>query len=418
MMKVKILLTCICLAAFPTHAMNMYEDVENTNANQEITQLFTQGQLAQILAPIALYPDTLLSHILIAASYPLEVVEAYRWQSKREGMSDYEFSEALEEQDWDASVKALVPFETVLAKMHDDLSWMRDVGDAFLGQEQDVLDTIQLLRQQAYEAGNLDNLAKTKVDFDDKKIIIVSKEPDVIYVPYYDSRVVFGDWRWRHFPPRYWYETHYYQPLAWHAGVHIGVRFFFSAFHWHLGHVVVNHHHSFKHRKRHHIIKSGYTKRWHHKPRHRKNVSYRTTVIKNKYQRASSHTVRYTHQKGNEKLARNTNLSVHNNVVKKISSSTSKRNESKRIERADKKVTHKMPNRHNKKRQLPIEQQYERVHKENIKNKNRYIDKTNKASNKKVNHTKKSHSDKRKHNISAPSAHSHKTKKVRHSNKF
>ena len=298
-----------------------YHSSDSQQANEAEQALLSEGQLAQLLAPIALYPDSLLSHILIAASYPLEVIEAYRWRELQGNISDSKLAKRLEQQDWDASVKAIVPFETVLEQMNKDLGWLRQLGDAFLAQEQDVLDSIQALRLQAKEAGSLNTIDKIDVEYEQEKIVIVSREPEVVYVPYYDTRVVYGHWRWHHYPPAYWrhryaFHTGYhdYGLISWHRGIHIGVGFFFSAFHWNNGYVIVNHrrgfhnHYRYHTRKRHHILYSGYSKRWQHKPYHRRNVAYRTALVKEKYRsqypHKRNHAVRYANKVGTGKITR------------------------------------------------------------------------------------------------------------------
>ncbi|REL26288.1 DUF3300 domain-containing protein [Thalassotalea euphylliae] len=297
-----------------------YQSTPSQQGSEAEQALLTEGQLAQLLAPIALYPDSLLSHILIAASYPLEVIEAHRWRESQGSISDEKIAKRLEDQDWDASVKAIVPFETVLEQMNKDLGWLRQLGDAFLAQEQDVLDSIQALRLQAKEAGSLNAIDKIDVEYEQEKIVIVSRQPEVVYVPYYDARAVYGHWRWHHYPPAYWrhryaFHTGYhdYGLINWHRGIHIGVGFFFSAFHWHSGYVIVNHrrgfhnHYRYHNRKRHHILYSGYSKRWHHKPYHRRNVAYRTAFVKEKYRsqypHQRNHAVRYANKVRTGKIA-------------------------------------------------------------------------------------------------------------------
>ncbi len=119
---------------------------------------FSKEELDQILAPIALYPDDLLSSVLMASTYPLEVVQAARWvkepaDAKLKGDA---FEKALENQDWDPSVKSLTPFPEVLEMMSDQLEWTQKLGDAVLAQEADVMEQIQYLRDKADEAGNLE----------------------------------------------------------------------------------------------------------------------------------------------------------------------------------------------------------------------------------------------------------------------
>jgi hypothetical protein len=122
---------------------------------QEAEKYFKQEELDQMLAPIALYPDDLVTQILMAATYPLEIVQAARWTAQNKNLKGDALTEALEKQDWDPSVKSLVNFPDVLSKMNENLEWMQKVGDAFLAQEKEVMDTIEMLRKKAQEAGNL-----------------------------------------------------------------------------------------------------------------------------------------------------------------------------------------------------------------------------------------------------------------------
>ncbi len=112
---------------------------------------YSQQNLDQMLAPIALYPDALLSQILMAATYPLEVVEAARWSKARPGLAGDDSVRAAETEDWDPSVKSLLAFPQVLARMDENLQWTQLLGDAFLDQQSQVLDTVQSLRRKALE---------------------------------------------------------------------------------------------------------------------------------------------------------------------------------------------------------------------------------------------------------------------------
>lgn len=275
----------------------------NNNEQDEVVE-FSQAQLEQILAPIALYPDSLLSHILIASTYPIEVIDAERWLEKNHELvkdnNNKALMDAAEDQDWDASVKALLPFENIIKKLSNDLHWMTNLGDAFLQDQAKVLASVQSLRQQADTAGNLDKMDNVNVVRESKTIIIQAAEPEVIYVPYYDTRVVYGDWRWSHYPPIYWhYPRHYVRhrgPYYWHNPVHLSVGLFFGGVHWHNRHVVV-HHHKSRYYKRHshqRVTRNYQSKKWQHKPRHRKGVAYRNSRIQKKYRR---HTPSVDHYK-------------------------------------------------------------------------------------------------------------------------
>lgn len=142
----------------------------------------SQAELEQMLAPIALYPDSLLTHILIASTYPLEVVQAQRWLAQRPKLSLDQIMSQAEDKDWDPSVKALLAFPVVLQKMSDDLDWTQRLGEAFLEDEGQVMNGIQSLRQQADKANslaNMDNMAITRAN---NHIIIEPVRREIVYV--------------------------------------------------------------------------------------------------------------------------------------------------------------------------------------------------------------------------------------------
>jgi hypothetical protein len=267
--------------------------VSFTTAAEQETQRFSDAELAQMLAPIALYPDSLLTHILIASTYPIEIVEAHRWLKKNDNANTEQKSQLLEAFDWDASVKALIPFERVLSRLSGDLSWTQALGDAFLQDESRLLLSIQTLRKQAKLAGSLRKMGNMDIRYEGDNILIVPRQKEVVYVPYYDSRMVYGSWFWTAYPPVYWHSNHrvqlsHYRPFYWSTGVHITFNYFFSAFHWHNRHVVVVTPHRaryryYNQRPRRLITNGGYAKRWSHQPSHRKSVAYRTKRTSEKY---------------------------------------------------------------------------------------------------------------------------------------
>ena len=167
------------------------------------------GQLDQLVAPIALYPDPLLAQVLMASTYPLEVVQADRWAKANKKLKDEKLKAALEKQDWDASVKELVSTPTVLAMMNDKLDWTQQLGDAVLAQQADVMDAIQRLRAKAQANGKLETTKQQKVTVKQERagapiIEIEPASPDVVYVPYYDPAVVYGEWPYPDYPPYYY----------------------------------------------------------------------------------------------------------------------------------------------------------------------------------------------------------------------
>jgi hypothetical protein len=258
-----------------------YEDDERT---------LSDAELAQTLAPIALYPDTLLTHILIAATYPLEVIDAERWLTKNTALTSSQRQKRVDKKPWDESIKALLSFPRVIGKLSEDLNWMRALGDAFLANESRVLGSIQSLRQQAERAGNLAKMDNMEVIKEQQVIIIEPAQTSIIYVPYYDTRVVYGRWHWVHYPPIYWQSPYQYASTPshfyWGHGVHISRRFSFSAFHWHNHHVVVNHYNRATRREyysRKKVVNSHHAKRWNHQPKHRRGVAYSSGRVKQKY---------------------------------------------------------------------------------------------------------------------------------------
>ncbi|MGL5147920.1 MAG: DUF3300 domain-containing protein, partial [Plesiomonas shigelloides] len=256
--------------------------------SQVNTARFSEAELAQLLAPIALYPDTLLTHILIASTYPLEVVEASRWQRKHSKLSPNKLMDKAEKQGWDPSVTALIAFPDVLSRMSDELDWTQDLGDAFLADEAGVLDSIQLLRREADNAGNLNGGSQLVVKRQPTQIIIESPNPEVIFVPYYDPRRVYGYWRWQRYPPVYWSPfpgyIHYHNHFGWNSGVSISFNFYFSNFHWYDRQVIVHqHHHHYKRPPEPRYAISQGAQRWRHDPGHRHGVAYRSAEIRQRF---------------------------------------------------------------------------------------------------------------------------------------
>src|SRR6266853_3850297 len=206
----------------------------------------TQQELDQMLAPVALYPDSLLSQIFMASTYPLEVVEAARWSRGNPGLTGQQAVDAVEQKDWDASVKSLAAFPQVLAMMDQQLEWTARLGDVFIAQEPQVMETVQSLRQKAYAAGNLRSTQQASVVQQGDALAIEPASPEMVYVPYYDPRVVYGAWWWPAYPPVYWapWPGYYAYPgyavgFAWGVGITVGARFFFSACDWRARHVTV-----------------------------------------------------------------------------------------------------------------------------------------------------------------------------------
>ena len=203
----------------------------------------TPEQLQQLVAPIALYPDSLVAQILAASTFPEQVVEADRWLQAHPDLKGDALAQAVDQQPWDPSVKALTAFPSVLGNMDKNLSWTSSLGDAYYNQQQDVMDAVQVMRQRAQAAGNLQTTPQQTVATQDSTIVIEPASPDVVYVPAYDPWLVYGDpivaWPGWYPYPGIWFDGPY---LSFGIGFGIG---FFGGFGWGWGHWGFDWHHRY-----------------------------------------------------------------------------------------------------------------------------------------------------------------------------
>ncbi len=259
--------------------------------------VFRQEELAQMLAPIALYPDDLLAQVLIAATYPLEIVQAARWARAYPNLGGDELTGALEAQDWDPSVKSLIAFPQVLTMLDEHLDWTQKLGDAFLAQRDEVMDTVQNLRARAQAQGTLQSTNEQRVIVEERIIRIEPPSPEVVYVPVYDPTIVYGSWWYPAYPPFYYY--HHYpgyvvgRPVVF-MGFGVGVAawgYAWGGFHWARHDVVINinrHVHINPRIDRHRYVntirvpESG-RGAWVHSPAHRKGIAYRDPGMARKF---------------------------------------------------------------------------------------------------------------------------------------
>ena len=249
-------------------------------------------QLEQIVAPIALYPDDLLSQVLMASTYPLEVVQAARWTSQNPNMTGKALEDAMAKQTWDPSVKGLVAVPQTLAMMSEKLDWLQQLGDAFLDDQGAVLDAVQRLRKRAEGTGNLKTSPQMKVSNVSRPgptgqpaeyIVVEPADPQVMYVPVYDPGVVYGAWPYPDYPP-YYYEppgwipgTYAYGALAFGASVAVGAAIWGGANWWNRSvNINANRYNSFNRTN----IAGG---NWNHNVNHRGNVPYRNNATAQKF---------------------------------------------------------------------------------------------------------------------------------------
>ena len=259
--------------------------------DQPTARQFNQEELDQMLAPIALYPDSLLAQILMAATYPLEVVQADRWARANRNLTGDQLNNALDQQDWDPSVKALVPFQQVLSMMDERLEWTQKLGDAFLDQQDEVMDTIQQLRAKAQAAGNLRDTEEQTVSEEDGEIEIEPAQPDVVYVPVYDPTVIYGPWWYPDFLPFFFLPPPgvvigFHGRMGFGRGIGVGRSWGYAWGHWDW-----RNHHLNVNTDRHININRNIdiaapniqTTRWQHDVSHRKGVSYRNETTRQRY---------------------------------------------------------------------------------------------------------------------------------------
>jgi hypothetical protein len=245
-------------------------------------------QLQSLVSPIALYPDSLLSQMLMASTYPLEVAEAANWQRNNARLSGTQLQDALKPQTWDNSVKSLVSFPEALSMLGNKLDWTQKLGDAYLAQPKDLMSAVQALRAKAKQAGNLKSNPQVQVSTDpEANIIIVPSNPQVIYVPTYNPMVVYGAWPYPAYPP---YPA--YNPawgfMAFGAGLAVGAALW-STPHWGSGSITVNNNtfnnfnHSFNSVNNLASEHLGGSSNWNYNAAHRDGVPYSNSALNNRY---------------------------------------------------------------------------------------------------------------------------------------
>jgi len=263
------------------------------SAPDQSQQLFKPEELDQLLAPIALYPDTLLAEILMASTYPLEVVQADRWTTENKNLKGDQLKAAVDKQSWDDSVKALVATPSVLSMMSSKLDWTQKLGDAVLAQQPDVMDAVQRLRAKAQANNKLTSTKEQKVTTTTQQgrdvIVIEPAVPDTVYVPYYDPAVVYGTWPYASYPPYYFPPPYGYVSgallatgLAFGAGYALGRwtsggNYWGGGLNWGNRNINVN---------RPVNINTGNINvgnNWQHNPVHRQGVKYSNTNVQQKF---------------------------------------------------------------------------------------------------------------------------------------
>lgn len=249
---------------------------------QSDQSLLKPEQLEALVAPIALYPDPLLANVLAASSYPLEIVQADRWLSEHKNLKGEQLKAEVDKQAWDDSVKALVSTPSVLATMSQKIDWTKNLGDAVLAQQPDVMDAIQRLRSRAYANKKLTPTKQQKVAVqqqDGKQVIVIEPTvPDTMYVPYYDPAVVYGEWPYASYPPYYFGYPPYIGSGIIAAGIGFGAAYLVGRwwgnywggrFNWGNNNFFVN--------------RANTINGWRHNPAHRQGVRYASANVAQRF---------------------------------------------------------------------------------------------------------------------------------------
>ncbi len=257
-------------------------------------------QLDSLVAPIALYPDPLLSQVLVASTYPLEVIQLQQWLAQNKSMNEKQLADAVKKQDWDPSIQGLAALPDVVKLLSENIKWTTDLGNAFLAQQNDVMDAVQRMRKKAKDAGNLKSSEQVKVEtktVESTQVIVVEQaNPQVVYVPSYNPTVVYG-------PPVYAYPPIAYPPPGYYAAgmaISFGVGVAMGAMWgggwgyncgWHGGNnnVTINNNNNFVNNSNRvnggNRVNSGNrgNSNWQHNPQHRGGAPYSDRNTANKY---------------------------------------------------------------------------------------------------------------------------------------
>ncbi|WP_454624882.1 DUF3300 domain-containing protein [Bradyrhizobium cenepequi] len=289
----KILLALALLLTVPVAALAQATNNPPVQGNQSqpapqaapSEQLLKPEQLEALVAPIALYPDDLLANVLAASTYPLEVVQADRWVAEHKNLKGDALKNEVEKQSWDDSVKALVSTAAVLTMMSDKIDWTKNLGDAVLAQQLDVMDAIQRLRAKAHANNKLVTTKQQKVSVqtqENKQVIVIeSADPNTVYVPYYEPAAVYGTWPYADYPPYYFGAPPYIGAGVIAAGLAFGTgwaigrwgNYWGGGCNWGNRNLYINHYNRI----------NNVGNNWQHNPAHRQGVRYSNANVQQRF---------------------------------------------------------------------------------------------------------------------------------------
>ncbi|MGO4551319.1 DUF3300 domain-containing protein [Lysobacter sp. 2RAF19] len=301
MLSAAVTLDAAAQSSVPTERASSSSQSASTQGASTQSAVFSKEEIAQLVAPVALYPDSLLAQVLMASTYPGDVADAAKWVKDHPDTKGDAAVKAVAKEDWDASVQSLVAFPQAVGMMGSDIAWVQKLGDAFLAQPNDVMAMAQELRHKAQAAGNLKSNEYQKVSTDatqvpgsgTQTIVIESTSPETVYVPAYNPTVVYGTWGYPGYPPYYYPPSAYYYPgaalaagVAWGIGIGITVGFWGDC-NWGGGDVNIN---SNRYNEFNRNIDRGDRQmgnrgeqRWQHDGSRRDGVPYRDQASRDKY---------------------------------------------------------------------------------------------------------------------------------------
>jgi hypothetical protein len=276
--RLLVALTIMTAASLPAAAQQP-APTQAPPPSQTDQTLLKPEQLEALVAPIALYPDALLANMLAAATYPLEVVEADRWFKENKNLKGDALKTAVDKKDWDDSVKALTATPSVLDMMNDKLDWTKDLGDAMLAQQADLMDAIQRLREKARSNNKLSTTKEQKVTVkqqENKQVIVIEPtDPNEMYVPYYEPATVYGTWPYADYPPYYFGYPSYIGAGVVAAGIAFGTAWAIGRWgnYWRGGCNWGNRN----------VFINNRTNVWNHNPAHRQGVRYNNANVQQRF---------------------------------------------------------------------------------------------------------------------------------------
>jgi len=276
---------------------------DNSAPAQDASANLPSDQLDSLVAPIALYPDPLLSQTLVASTYPLEVIQLQQWLAQHKDLKDKALADAVAKQDWDPSIQSLAALPDVVKLLAENIKWTTDLGNAFLAQQSDVMDAVQRMRKKAKDAGNLKSSEQVKVEtktVESTQVIVVEQaNPQVVYVPSYNPTVVYGAPVYAYPPIAYPPPGYYAAGMAISFGVGVAMGAMWSGgwgynCGWHGGNnnVTINNNNNFVNNSNRQNFQGGNrasnrpaggNSTWQHNPQHRGGAPYSNRATANKY---------------------------------------------------------------------------------------------------------------------------------------